>query len=251
MPLIKIHYEDSDIMVVEKPGGIPTLPARNGIKPTLYDLITKKYPEQLKINNEAGIVHRLDNETSGLVLIAKNPALYQELRKLFSEDSKKITKEYIALVIGHTKKDGEINTWIAHHPEKQNKMIVCSSQKQAEELKARKAFTEFHTTNIFTTKYDPPNFPFLGKYSLLTIKIATGIRHQIRAHLASIGHPIAGDKLYQNAKIRQKDILPHKRIFLHATKLTFKHPKTSKLIDISSPLPNDLIKILRLLVICN
>lgn len=227
MNSISIQYEDDNIMVVEKEAGIPCTSIKKSKRSSLADVLIKIRPT-LKATGkcgEAGLVHRLDNDTSGLVLVAKTNDAYEKLRGQFDEG--KVVKEYLALVIGNPPAKGTINTPIAHHPRKKKKMVVNP--------KGRPAETTFKIVKRFGKRY-----------TLLNIQIKTGVRHQIRAHLASIGFPIAGDRLYQNPKKRSEDTLPLKRHFLHAIKLGFTHPGTGKRIEISSDLPKDLEEILRI-----
>lgn len=192
---------------------------------TLAAWLIKKFPEQLKLPEgslEGGLVHRLDNETSGLIVVARTLSAYKNLRTQF--ESGKIRKEYIALVVGGAPSRGVIDTWIAHHPNKKKKMIVCEDR----DHKAREAKT------IFETKKRYEN------YTLLSVQIKTGVRHQIRVHLASIGCPLAGDKLYQSSNTSKIDTLKLDRHFLHASFLSFKDPVNGKKVQFSSPLPKDL-----------
>lgn len=231
--MLEIIYEDDSILAVTKPAGIPTLPTKGGIKPTLFDLLIEIRPELSKIN-EAGIVHRLDNGTSGVVLVAKTEEVYKKLRGQISCD-KKVLKEYIALVVGNPPDEGVIYTPIAHHPRKKKKMVVCETKEKADELKAREAKTTFRAIKRFSG------------YTLLSVRIEGGVRHQIRAHLASIGFPIAGDKLYQNVGKQKEDTLNLIRYFLHAYRLIFLY--ANKQIKITSRPTEDLQKTLKKLEI--
>jgi 23S rRNA pseudouridine1911/1915/1917 synthase len=127
----------------------------------------------------------------------------------------------MALVVGNPPAKGTIEDPVAHHERKKKKMVVSKSGRPAE--------TKFKVAKRFGKKY-----------ALLSVEIRTGVRHQIRVHLASAGFPIAGDKLYQNPKKRAEDTLPLKRHFLHASTLGFKHPKTNKWTEFSSDLPKEL-----------
>lgn len=229
---MKIHYEDEYILVVEKESGLPTVPVKNGKRPTLADLLIERFPGLSKIGkkDEAGIVHRLDNQTSGLILAAKDNKTYEILRKQISS-SGRIKKEYLALVLGRPPKQGLITSPIAQHPRKKKKMIISKS--------GRAAVTNFKVIKRYIIKKETAH------YALMQIKIQTGVRHQIRSHLASLGFPLAGDTIYQNAKTRRYDVVGLKRLFLHASKLGLHHPKTSKWMEISSELPNDLERVLK------
>lgn len=198
----KIIYQDKVLIVLEKPAGIPSLSAKPGTQDpnTVEGWLKQKFPQ-------AKLVHRLDNETSGLMVAARTEENFQILRALWKTNT--VVKKYTALVMGRTPPSGKITTPIAHHPTKKKKMVVGGA-------KARPATTEFKTIRSFKN------------YSLLEIKIQTGVRHQIRVHLASIGHPIAGDKLYQKKAEQKEDWLALPRQFLHLSYLKFPHPRTQK-----------------------
>lgn len=246
MESLKILYEDDYLLVVEKPAGVPCLPGKKSRVTTLAGMIADMRPLLVKIGkeNESGIVHRLDNDTSGLVLAAKTEKSYENLRRQFSNKAgTKVLKEYAALVVGNPPEKGRIDLPIAHHPSKKKKMVACESEKKAVELKARGAVTNFKTIKRFRMKTQKD----WTMYSLLLVDITTGVRHQIRAHLAAIGFPLAGDGLYQNSKKRNEDRLGLNRHFLHATGISFLHPTRDERIEISSDLAEDLKDALSLL----
>lgn len=197
----KIIYQDEVLVIVEKPSGMPSLPAKPGTKDsnTVEGWLQKKFPL-------AKLVHRLDNETSGLMVAAKNDASYETLRKIWNTD--KVIKKYTALVFGKTPPHGKVTTPIAHHPRKKRKMTVGGPR-------PRPAHTVFKTIQHFKN------------YSLIEVKIKTGVRHQIRVHLASIGHPVVGDKLYQKK-------LKASRLFLHLSHIQLPHPNSGKTMKWSS-----------------
>lgn len=233
MNTLEIHYDDEYILVVEKESGLPTVPVKNGKRPTLADLLIEKYPDLSKIGkkDEAGIVHRLDNQTSGLILVAKDNETYEILRKQILSPSH-IKKEYLALVLGGPPKEESVTSSIAHHPRKKKKMVISKF--------GRSAITHFKVIKRYVSKNHETS------YALLQIEIQTGVRHQIRSHMASLGFPLAGDNIYQNIKKkRQQDVLGLKRQFLHASKLGFTHPKTGKWMEVSSKLPFDLKRVLK------
>ncbi|MBI4126254.1 MAG: RNA pseudouridine synthase, partial [Deltaproteobacteria bacterium] len=205
------------------------------IAPTLASILVEHDPF-LAMLPDFGIAHRLDNDTSGLMVVAKtNDALVllsQQFRSpspLPSRERERergqfAVKEYTALVLGSPPNGGAIDDPIAHHPRKKAKMIVDDE--------GRPAKTDYTVTQRYRD------------YSLLTVTIATGVRHQIRVHLASAGFPLAGDRLYQNPKKRAIDTLPLQRHFLHASRLTITHPVTGKRRTWTSKLPDDLTTIL-------
>lgn len=166
----KIIDEDEHLCVLEKPAAWPSVAAKPGtLDPkSVEGWLQARYPA-------ARLVHRLDNETSGLMLAAKTTRVWEHLRKIWKTEA--VVKKYRALVVGKTPPSGTISTPIAHHPRKKKKMVPGGK-------KARPALTQYKTLRHFKD------------YSLIEIRITTGVRHQIRVHLASIGHPVAGDKIY-------------------------------------------------------
>lgn len=184
MNKLLILYENEDLLAVEKERGLPTLPLSEGETETLAVLLATHYPDMTNIGgeHEAGIVHRLDNDTSGIIIAAKNQETYEALRAIWNTDQ--VEKGYLAWVIGHAPISGNLHHPIAHHPTNHKKMVVCTSEKEAKKLKARNAETQFKRLKVSDNT------------SLLQVKIRTGVRHQIRVHLASIGFPLLGDALY-------------------------------------------------------
>ncbi len=209
----KIIHSDDAIVVVEKPAGMPSChrSANSQEDGTLEGWLHKKFPG-------AKLVHRLDNETSGLMVAVKDPGLYKKMRAIWK--TSEVIKKYTALVIGTIVQDGEIDTPIAHHPQKKKKMQVGGDG-------ARPASTRFTIVK------------HLENYTLVEVEITTGVRHQIRAHLASIGHPIAGDKIYRKIRHREMDTLELNRHFLHLSYLEFKHPFDKKICKFHSEIPKE------------
>lgn len=224
---------------MDKPGGIPTVSEPGGIRPTVAEFLMAERPELADIGKpgEAGICHRLDNETSGCLLVAKTSKAYQALRAQF--DAEAIEKEYLALLLGATPEELKIARSIAHHPRRRNRMLVCDTADQARRYKALPALTVVHRTQLF-----PATDHRAVPYALCTITIRTGVRHQIRAHCAYAGFSIAGDRLYQTAADRRIDTLLHRRHFLHASQLTFQSPGAGHRITVRAPIPEDLQEIL-------
>lgn len=233
----KIIHEDRSLLVVDKPSGMPSVSLKGGEARTVASWLLMRFPKQVALPGgglEAGLVHRLDNETSGVIIAVRTHKAHEDLRRQFGKGS--IKKEYTALVIGHPPDTGLIETPIAHHPRKRRKMIVCPSPERALELKARPACTVYRLLERFKFMARKTEI----RYALLSVTIKTGVRHQIRVHLASIGHPIAGDKLYQNTQARKRDVLGVRRQFLHAVRISLQHPSEGGPVSFSSPLPDDL-----------
>lgn len=232
---IKVILEDRNFLVVEKPTKIAVHPLSVEEKGTLIQGVLAQYPEIISIGNsplEGGLVHRLDNETSGLLLIARTTEAYRFFREEFKK--RKVEKEYLALVVGKMDKtklpvNGKINLPIIHHPKNKKKMRVV--EKDSSNLKKQTAITLFSIEKTFKN------------FTLLKVKILTGVRHQIRAHLSFLGFPIVGDKLYGGEKVSFKNF---ERIFLHAARLKFRDPQNSKWIECHSALSKDLISFLKI-----
>ncbi|HOJ63832.1 MAG TPA: RNA pseudouridine synthase [Spirochaetota bacterium] len=205
----KVIYEDNNLLIFNKPQGLPTgIGNQNN---NLVSLVFKDYPflKEVKGYNEkeGGLLNRLDNETGGLVLFAKNNAAFEYYEKQMKNE--KIKKIYTAIVEGVLKKKkGIIDYPIIHNPKSKKRMKIIKEIK--ENLKIQKAKTEYEVIKEFK------------KHSILKVIIYKGKRHQIRIHLASIGHPIIGDKLYGN---KQSIFKNH---FLYATGLEFITPLGEK-----------------------
>ena len=221
---LKIIFQSQDLVVIDKPVGI-AVHLQKTKKPqkeaTIVDILMNEFPELKKIGGERpGVVHRLDKNTSGLLVVAKNKKTADYLKKAFKE--RRIKKAYEALILGKLEpKEGIIDAPIGRSFKNRTKMAVVSLDE------GRKAITEYKVL-----EYLPP-----GKdtYSLVQVRPLTGRTHQIRVHFASIGHPIVGDKVYGSKK--QKESLG--RQFLHASSLGFKLPG-GEYKEFRSRLPNDL-----------
>ena len=219
---LNIIYEDDFIFILEKPAG---LIVHHGIKNqggTLSDYIKILFPEIINVGDAGrnGIVHRLDKDTSGLIVVAKKNSSYIKMIELFKK--RKVEKNYLALIHGHlNKKTGTIIAPIGRNPKNRTKQTLISSGKQS--ITSYKLIKEYE------------------KETLVLVSLKTGRMHQIRVHFSSIGHPIVGDKKY-GKKNMENNLL--KRHFLHANKLKFKHPIEEKILSFSSHLPNDLSRYL-------
>jgi 23S rRNA pseudouridine1911/1915/1917 synthase len=228
-----VHLEDPDFVIVEKPGGISTQPLRvrantRFAPTTLADLVAERFPEIRSVGGaDRGAVHRLDRETSGLVVFARNQVTYDALRKMFSKNE--VEKEYTALVEGIIEKSGRIPWPIGPDPKSAKRVKVYRNTAEARRMKAQEATTLYE--NIAENLVFAPNraMTSIAPTTLLSVTIKTGRRHQIRAHLAAIGHPIVGDDLYGGP--------PADRLLLHASRLRFRHPRTNQWVEASSPSP--------------
>ena len=224
----EIIYEDKDCVVINKPAGLPVHGGGNIDEITLADLLIEKYPEIKNVGDDPsrpGIVHRLDKEVSGLMVIAKNQASFDNLKKQFKK--REINKEYIALVYGNVQnEEGEINFPIKR-ASTGHKMAAMPIQ--AVDLLSRKTPTTRDRGNIsgsFKAREALTSFKILRNfvnYTLLSVKIKTGRTHQIRVHFFAYGYPLVGDTLYNTKKTRLKnEKLKLGRVFLMACHLSFK-----------------------------
>lgn len=228
---VPIIYEDASLLVVNKPAGMATHGFSGKDTQTLANFLVAHRPDLLTVGKsrwEPGLVHRLDRETSGLVLVAKTPAAFDSLRLQFRR--REVKKIYWALVWGSTEPTGAISFPIAHDGRDRQRMrVLADVSRKATDPKSWKALTKYRT---LCTK---------RKVSLVEVEMATGVTHQIRVHLAAMGHPIVGDALYGQAR---SDTLGLNRHFLHARALEFRHPKDGRRIKVEAGLPEELQKVL-------
>lgn len=216
---LKVVFENDDVAVIDKPAGMVVHPGAGNTEDTLAQALMTRYLGIEKVGepHRPGIVHRLDEDTSGLILVAKTPASYEYFKNLFLE--RKVEKEYLALVHGVPAKQHDfIDLPIERVPLKQKMKIGLGKPAQ----------TEYYT--LKTGK-----IAGLDQVALFRVKLHTGRTHQIRLHLSHIGHPIVGDQLYG----KKEDLQFLQRQFLHAYKLKFQLPNESW-IELFSPLPQDL-----------
>lgn len=225
---LKIIYEDSDVIVLSKPAGIVVHPTKSHFKGTLVNALIAHTKDLSGIGEvlRPGIVHRLDKDTSGLMIVAKNDFSHINLASQLK--SRKIKRTYLALVHGRVKEEeGTIIAPIGRHEVLRKKMAVSTKA-------AREAITHFRVKERFRVLID-------GKeedYTLLEVDLETGRTHQIRVHLSFFGHPVVGDPEYGFKKTKRE--LGLRRQFLHACRLKFIHPRLSKVIEFEDELPDDL-----------
>lgn len=222
---IKIIYEDSNVLAVDKPAGLIVFSEGQTTEKTLIDLLIEKYPKLREVGSPPryGIVHRLDKDTSGVLLMAKDTESLIFFQKCFK--NREVEKKYFCLVEGLIKEDsGKIETLIGRSPMDMRKQKAYPVD-QASPKSARQAITEWKVIERFEN------------YTLLEVKILTGRRHQIRCHLSFLQHPIAGDKLYGFKNSKTPEGL--KRQFLHAYYLKIQLPK-GEIKEFNSDLPEEL-----------
>ena len=227
MPL-SILYEDKDILVISKPPGLTVHPAKSHPNHTLVNAILAHCPS-LTLSSDLvrpGIVHRLDKDTSGLMVIAKNDFAQHYLIEQFKNH--KITKGYLVLVKGRLSPEkGTIKASIGRDPRHRTKMTIVEEGKTA------------------STEYQVKKY--LNDYSLLEVNPRTGRMHQIRVHMSAIGYPVLGDPIY-GANYRTEALaIGLKRQFIHAHRLGFRLPSTNQYREFTCPLPPDLEQVLRIL----
>ncbi len=220
-----IIYETDDFLAINKPAGVLVHPGRPGEteEGTVVGWLRVEYPEIKGVGDEPkfrpGIVHRLDKDTSGILLIAKNQSSFEYLKHLFQ--TKNIEKTYLALVHGKVIGRGKIDKPIGVKSGSVKRSVSAKNMKMIKE-----AITEYRAVKLFQK----------GLYSLLRVSPKTGKTHQIRVHLASIGHPIVGDSLYGRKK---ENALGLNRQFLHAESIEFTTPDGSR-VHLEAELPPDL-----------
>jgi len=247
---LDVVYEDADLAVINKPAGM-MVHAGSGQnddvrnRGTLVNALLFRFKKLSATGGDLrpGIVHRLDKDTSGLIVVAKNDRAHTALAELFS--SRQINQTYIALVQGSLERSkGTINASVGRDPLRRTRMTAKPLGD------ARTAVTHYEVVRRLANRF--------GKFTLIKVRIETGRTHQIRVHMASIGHPVVGDTLYGGAgqltdqvvsqaatsKAARRKLEPEKlklgRNFLHAAQLEFPHPKTRKVLQLEAPLPVEL-----------
>lgn len=222
---IDIIFEDEDLAIVNKPQGMVVHPAPGNYNGTLVNALLYHLGSLSNINGiiRPGIVHRIDKDTSGLLMVAKNNLAHEELSKQLKAHT--INRIYNALVDGNIKEEkGTINASIGRHPVDRKKMTVT-------DINSREAVTHFKVLERFM------------KYTLIEAKLETGRTHQIRVHMSFINHPVTGDPVYggKNQRFKTKGQL------LHAKTIGFIHPRTRKYMEFDSVLPDHFMRVINML----
>jgi 23S rRNA pseudouridine1911/1915/1917 synthase len=247
---LDVVFEDADLAVVNKPAGM-MVHAGSGqnedarSKGTLVNALLYRFKKLSSTGGDLrpGIVHRLDKDTSGLIVVAKNDRTHAELGEMFA--TRQMKKTYLALVQGEVeRKHGTINAALGRDPVRRTRMTTQPLDN------SRSAVSHYEVVRRLSNRF--------GKFTLVRVRIETGRTHQIRVHMASIGHPVVGDTLYGGAgqltdqvaaqaptsKAARRKADPQRlrlgRNFLHAAQLEFTHPRTGKLLELEAPLPQEL-----------
>lgn len=221
-----ILYQDEFLFVLDKPSGWVVNRSNTWHKETVQDLVEEHIDfsdvdEQSDFYNRTGIVHRLDKETSGALIVAKTLETFLDLQKQFK--NRTVQKEYLALVFGSFSEEKvQVNAPIKRNPRNRMKFAVVSQ--------GRPALTDFRLNKVISVDDEP--------LSLVTAMPKTGRTHQIRVHLAALNHPVVGDHLYLGKKRFLKIRAHFNRLMLHAYKITFTHPITKKEVKVTAHLPD-------------
>lgn len=227
---VAIRYEDASVLCADKPAGMATHGFSGRETASLANFLAAARPDLAGIGPsrwQPGLVNRLDRGTSGLVLAAKTPAAFDDLRAQSRRGA--IQKKYWALVEGETKNQGAIEIPLIHDPRDRAKMAPATSARTKRAPRSWNAATRFRRRAA------------ARGFTLLEVEIERGVTHQIRVHLQAAGHPIVGDPLYGGGRARPFALA---RQFLHAYYLAFRHPATGGAVEIKSPLPADLNDVL-------
>jgi 23S rRNA pseudouridine1911/1915/1917 synthase len=225
---LELLFEDPALVIMNKPGGIPCHPLRPGERGTVMNAMTARFPETAAVGDkpvEGGLIHRLDNGTSGALMIARTADAFATLRRAIRSGA--IKRKYLALVAGNLRTTLNLEAPIAHHPKNPRRMIVVSEESEVAKLAARPAITRVEPVRR------------VGDFSLVAVTPSTGMRHQIRVHLAHAGFPIAGDVLYGGVPSASLT----GRFWLHLAEMEFESP-VSGMRKVSAPLPAELAKLL-------
>ena len=227
---VPVVHQDAAVIVVNKPGAMPCHPLRSEERDTVMNAVVARFPETATAGDkplEGGLIHRLDNGTSGALLIARNRGTFIKLRDAIRAG--KITRRYEALVAGRLERKLEIDLPIAHHAKNPRKMIVGEAGSPNPKRAGRPASSIVEPLRR------------IGEFTLVSILPRTGSRHQIRVHLASQGLPIVGDLLYGGP---ESESLAHGRFWLHLCDIAFDSPAIGH-VKATAPIPSDLMKLIR------
>lgn len=229
-PKLRVVYEDDALIVVEKKNGLLTVPVKADSKETTVFSILKEYVRKQSHRNTVHVVHRLDRETSGLLVFAKSPELQEYMRTYWRQLVTKRT--YVALVEGKLeKKEGKITSWLTENP--RTALVSSSPVDNGGQL----AITNYKVLKESALQTDEADLK--TEYSLVELNLETGRTNQIRVHMASMGHPVVGDRKYGHGN----ESSPIDRLCLHARALEFIHPMTEKKVRFEASTPKEFARI--------
>ncbi|MBL8603035.1 MAG: RluA family pseudouridine synthase [Myxococcales bacterium] len=224
------RYLDASLAVVEKPAAMPCHPLRPDEQGTLANLLVTRFPECRTVGfhqREPGLLHRLDTDTSGLVVVARTAAAFEALRA--ASTAGKVHKRYLALVEGRVSGEGSVDLPLVPHRKDPKRVEVVSEHVRLRAgTKTHPALTQYRVARA------------LGDFTLLEVEVERAFRHQVRAHLAHIGHALVGDTLYRGPSLPAGLGVSLERHFLHASEVMLPHPETGVEVRVTSPLPDDL-----------
>lgn len=227
----KIIFEDDQVLILDKPAGMVVNRAESVKGVTTQDWVGKKLKiKEGGIGGRAGIVHRIDKETSGILLVAKTPEAFENLQSQFKK--REVEKKYLILVHGRVEpKEGEVEAPVGRLPWNRERFGVFPG--------GREAKTSYKKVGEYKKENE--------EFSLLEVKPETGRTHQIRVHLKYLGYPVVADSFYAGRKTSKEDRKWCPRLFLHAAEITFTHPETGNKVNFSSKLPEELEKAIKTL----
>jgi 23S rRNA pseudouridine1911/1915/1917 synthase len=226
---VRVLHEDENVIVVDKPAGMPSVARRTTDTDTVANFLVARFPEMRASSPnplEAGLIHRLDTATSGVLLAARTRTAYERLRRTFAHTA---VKDYVAVVRGSAPRRDRITLPIAHAPRRPRRMRACADELEARELSARAAETRYVTIQANASE------------ACLALRISTGVRHQIRVHLAAKGRVIIGDDVYDRSASVQARA---GRLLLHAYRLRLPHPDNGTPLDCIAELPSEFAAVL-------
>jgi 23S rRNA pseudouridine1911/1915/1917 synthase len=226
---VEVLYQDESVLVVNKPGLMPCHPLRPGERGTVLNAVVARFPETAMAGDkprEGGLVHRLDNGTSGALIIARTPEAFARLRGAIRSGA--VERRYEALVAGRVAGRLELSSPIAHHPKNPRKMTLGKADAAGSKRAGRAAITIVEPIRR------------VGAFTLVSVAPQTGSRHQIRVHLAAAGHPLVGDALYGGPAAKE---LAAGRFWLHLRAVSFESPAAGR-VTVEAPLPAELESLL-------
>lgn len=229
-PKLRVVYEDDALIVVEKKNGLLTVPVKADSKETTVFSILKEYVRKQSHRNTVHVVHRLDRETSGLLVFAKSPELQEYMRTYWRQLVTK--RSYVALVEGKLEKnEGKITSWLTE--DSRTALVSSSPMDNGGQL----AITNYKVLKESALQTDEADLK--TEYSLVELNLETGRTNQIRVHMASMGHPVVGDRKYGHGN----ESSPIDRLCLHARVLEFIHPMTEKKVRFEAPMPKEFTRV--------